>query len=255
MINLIIKYPIQVLLFLLISMGFIVAVAQLIYLSLNIWVWKFVVKLGLNLEDKRIDDKLANKLRMMIYKFVFKKRNEKVLFKKVNAILSFVTCLVLFLNGITFTYNIIKIIPTILLSFINDRENIVTYLSLTATLTIVAYFPKNTGLWIYNMLDKWLNKFINNKDANIYNYFLTETDVIILFLRPKVLVYFISILFTVLNSLEKISGKDFITLHSWTSIKPTVIEAVFTVIVIDRFINQYKAEKRNSQQNQNNYRT
>lgn len=157
-----------------------------------------------------------------------------------NFLFSFMSILA-FVCGMSLSYYAFKLVITLVLVSTNVDINIIKYLALTMTLVGAAYFPSNIGFWVFDCFNKISDKLFKLKHNQ---HSIAEDKKIILFLRPRLWVYFISILITIFNSFEKVSSSTIISLQIWLQLKPIAIESVFSLIVIDRFLSQFKNEKK-----------
>ncbi len=152
----------------------------------------------------------------------------------------------IYINGVYATYIVSEIFIRIPLTYFNINSNVITYLQTCSLLAFFLYFPNEFGLLLSKMLNKLLDSlFFNNSIEfnninNFINKFFDEVKNAISFLKPRIYVYFLSFIFTLLASIEKISNSNLINFSQWIAIKPVIIESVLTIIVLDAFINEYK---------------
>ena len=158
---------------------------------------------------------------------------------KLKIVFSFVMTILTFLISIRVIFYMFYYPFSFLL---NDK--ISSYLTLTIILTAVAYSPDKLGFFIYQFLTNNINRLAKKKKVKIEasQIELDRLKGIILFLRPKLWIYLMSIFITLINSMEKISSSRIIINQFWMQIKPIAFESVITMIVIDRFINLFRVE-------------
>ncbi|MBB6622381.1 hypothetical protein H7E67_02950 [Clostridium gasigenes] len=234
------RYPILAILIILSVISIVHGTMILVYTLLQ----SLLIKIMYKLPVRGIYNKIFNRIYPIMSPQINKESKMEIINRKIENILSFLISFFTLLNLINFSYTLLKCILIMIFYSFNVSKNIVEYLNLTMIITLFTYFPQKFGLWIYYNINKLLKKLSANKSNIVFEKSIEEIEKCILFLRPKLLVYFISMLFTILNSLEKISGSAIVTMEFWMQIKPIVIESVFTVIVIDRFVNQFRNPKK-----------
>ncbi len=116
------------------------------------------------------------------------------------------------------------------------------YLVLSFTLIISAYVPELLGTWPQMLFILLLKKIRNNKDTFLQDLIDSQQRIIRLF-NPKIIVYGVSVILTIINSLEKIGKITLINNVEWIKIQPIIFESVVTLIVVDRLMNQIMKEK------------
>ncbi|BCZ49310.1 hypothetical protein psyc5s11_53770 [Clostridium gelidum] len=121
----------------------------------------------------------------------------------------------------------------------NLNADACAYLSLTLLLTAISYYPEKIFLSVLVGANRVFSKIRPKKNNTIKLAFYRK---IVILMRPKLWVYLISVFITIINSIERISNIEILSNQLWLQIKPVVIEAVLTMIVIDRFINLLKNE-------------
>ncbi|BCZ46957.1 hypothetical protein psyc5s11_30240 [Clostridium gelidum] len=175
---------------------------------------------------------------------ILKSLNDIKIYSKFQGLSTILITLSGCIISIELIYGIIHIVIYAVSEKINLGENACNYLSLTVFLMCIAYYPEKVVLMIQSCTLKIfritlikMSELIDDVNKSIIIY-----KKAVILLRPKLWMYFISIFMTVLNSLEKISGMKILNYSLWLQIKPIVIEAVFTMIVIDRFVNLFKSE-------------
>jgi hypothetical protein len=122
-------------------------------------------------------------------------------------------------------------------SLFSSNTNICSYIALTFTLILLSYFPDKMSLWSYYVCNYLISKLIKKDSLRLAITLDTESRKdIILFMNPRVWIYFISIFITAIDSIEKISNSIILNNTFWIQIKPSIFNAVVTTIVVDRFI-------------------
>lgn len=169
-------------------------------------------------------------------------RKTKIKKRNIDIFFSFLIAINTFLLSIRILYSLIYISISLMFLKFNLQKEVNSYLSLTLLLILVAYFPDKTGYWFQTGIIKIVNKAMKKEMGKDYFKEINTSIKIIIFLRPKLWVYSISIFITVLNSLESISNKVVYSSPLWLQIKPIIFESVITMIVVDRFINLFKSE-------------
>lgn len=203
-----------------------------------------VTNIFLKLSNSNFAFNIENKLLKLIDKLYFDVRIKY--FKKFNFIGSILLTILTCLISIRFVYSTIHFIIFIISLKYNLDKDVNSYISLTLVLIGISYFPDKIVLFLQIVTNKFVNKFsvpLSKEIAKQSKEELILYKKLIICLRPKLWMYFISIGFTVLNSLEKISKVQILNYSLWLQIKPVVIEAVFTMLVVDRFVNIFKNER------------
>lgn len=171
-----------------------------------------------------------------------KNYDSKILYvtRRLKTILAILLSAFLYINGAIGSYYIIKLSMLIIFSYFNISNYIIQYTSLTITFTIFMYFPVKIGTWINKFLSNMVTKIFFRKSFIEYNDLLNKIEKYIFKLKPRAWVYLVSVIFTLLGSIEKIYGSNIINFRFWIDIKSVVMESIFTVIVIDGFVNEIK---------------
>lgn len=166
------------------------------------------------------------------------------LYDKINFVSSIIITFIICIISIKFIYQSIHLVINIGTSNIGLSEEVCSYLSLTIFLVCISYYPEKVifiiQYWINRILSR---KFSSSKEIDKINYELVIYKKIVILFRPKLWVYLFSIVATVFNSLEKISGNQILNYPLWLQVKPIIFEAIFSMIVVDRFINLFKSER------------
>lgn len=138
---------------------------------------------------------------------------------------------------------------TLLIHFMNFfcNRTVSAYIALSLCLTIISIYPQII-FTIYKTASKIIFKIINllscitklnlNNLSDIDQQLKNSSSKF----KPKLFIYFISILITVFTTIEKLSDSPIISLKYWLQIKPVIFESVITMIVIDRFMNLLRQE-------------
>ncbi|AFK85501.1 MULTISPECIES: hypothetical protein [Thermoanaerobacterium] len=234
---------------------FAILLINIIYIFINLlnYIWALIKYQMLEIELKKIREKnITNNIYIdfiaLVYKFfnfiyIFLSRlikKSKIRFN-IDLIYSIISTIIIFLMSIKVLYGFVYLFIRIILIKITLVKDAYAYFTLTIVLTIVAYFPDKVGLWLQDSLYKFVIKFFKKK-THVLEESLYTSKSIILFLRPKLWVYLISIFITVINSFELISNTTIFINNLWIQIKPIISESVISFIVIDRFINLFKNE-------------
>lgn len=206
-----------------------------------------ILKLELMKTGKNMRYKICLSLLKLVYKSLdsiynlFYRLRHKIKVDT-NLLCSLIFTITIFLQSIKLLYSIVYIFISVIFIKITLVKDAYAYFTLTIVLTIVAYFPDKVGLWVEISMNRFFKKISKKKIEGIPNKELDVSKSIIILLRPKLWVYFVSILFTIISSFEKISNKTIFSNHLWIQIKPIAFEAVISFIVIDRFVNLFKNE-------------
>lgn len=221
----------------LVVIGLILTLLSYFVLLFDLWVRRFTFYLL-----KKVN--CESNLYKILGKCTFRKyKNYNIIIMKIDNLSSYLISIGSIILGISLSYLTIKIIITLILYPFRLNNNLVEYLTLTLALTLLSYFPDKFTFWFYNILNKLFGK-LRHKDITMtYEQSFEKPDKLILILQPKLWMYLISIVFTLLNSFEKISGTILIEYQPWIKIKPIIFESVFTMLIIDRFVKQVKSDK------------
>lgn len=219
--------------------------------ALIIWICKSIVIIlivKILLKISKFHDDIGSKVKYYhLFDTITSFAGSKIYYKFnfiLSVLITFVTCMI----SIRFVYQVIRFFINIVISGVNFSDDICSYLSLTLLLVCIAYYPEKIVFIIQNGVNRIGNrkpsKLCLSKEVNKYNDDLEVYKKFVIFLRPKLWMYLISIFITIFNSLEKISSTPILNYPLWLQIKPIVFESVFSMIVIDTFINLFKTECR-----------
>ncbi|MGG7212084.1 hypothetical protein ACQPUY_00550 [Clostridium nigeriense] len=207
-----------------------------------------LIVLKINVKSNKFKKLVGNNIIKMIEKIY--KRNK--IFSKVRLVLMVMSTIVIFIISINLVYDAIHILSILLLSIFNSDAKISAYISLTLTLCIMAYLPQKSGLLIFKIVDGIFSKVFKRTRVNEFEKIMTFHNNVIITLSPKLWIYLISIFITVLNSLEKITNTQLVSIPIWVDIRLVVVESVLTMIVIDRFLKMLISEYKNIIKNKEN---
>lgn len=225
----------------LIVIALIISILSYVIALVRLWVARFESYL---LKKENIQIYFEGRLYKKLCKSILKKNKKissvSIIIKKLVTYLTSIGSMIL---GIDLSYTLIKLIITVISYQLGPNEKLVEYLTLTLTLTLLSYFPDKLTFWFSRSISKLINKGWSNYITMSFEQELGKSEKLILILQPKLWMYFISIVFTLLNSLEVISGTSFIEIKAWIEIKPIIFESVFTMLIIDSFVAQAKSDK------------
>lgn len=209
----------------------------------------------LTLKLKTDKKKILNNIYLVLLSFVYKPLNYAYIICHKIALIMKIDMHILYSITITIliSFSFVKSLYIVVYLIFKSifykstlAKDVYAYLSLAFILITVSYFPDKVCLWMQYVICKFINKISHKRhDKKIISVYENELNIskkIIILLRPKLWIYLSSIFFTVISSLEKISNSVIITNPFWLQIKPIAFEAVFTMIVVDSFINLFISE-------------
>jgi len=135
--------------------------------------------------------------------------------------------LIMYMYIIAFIIQITFILSTLILNnFLNEKLSI--YFSILIDLIIVAYFLEHLGSFVI----KILSKVTGEKKYSFQSGF----SKIIKIFKPKLCIYFLATIFTIIATIENITQSNIINVTTWNEIKPYLFEATITFIAFDTFV-------------------
>lgn len=137
--------------------------------------------------------------------------------------------LYLFIELFIFIFSLLKL----LLAYIIP-EKVGIYLSFVITFIVYGYFPDKVGYYFLKLVEKI--------EGGNRNGFSEGYRSLIRFLRPKLWLYFIAFVLTIVASVEKIIDLSLINYSIWIENKDYLFEAVVTFLAFDSFISLLESE-------------
>ncbi len=199
-----------------------------------------------SIDIRKIDKKKRASLAMlkMLYLpfrfFVIIATKLKISMSYINKLLTSIITILTFYISCRALYDFIYVMLNLIFGI--PKHHLYAYISLSIILIAVSYFPDKSGLWMQHVWVKLFKLFRKKDLSKNYENSIEQSKKFIILLRPKLWVYFVSIIITIMSSIEKISGAILISDDMWIQIKPVIFESVLTLIVIDRFIKAFCAE-------------